>query len=479
MRQRRLAALAVGAIVLSVLAFSIATRRQLGRIGGLTDEWIMLGANLAVHGTLGLERDPWLLRPPGYPAFLAVPLWLAGPPRVVTVRYLDAVEPLVAAWQAAALATAAALLLLWLARNLRLPQAAAAALVFALNPMSVALVGVMHYDVLHMLAIVAGLWLLERALDGWPTERLAVVLAGLAWGLATLVRPLTLLLPPFVFFAFALRRPRPSLGSALAATLLFCASMATAIAPWTARNYAVSGRLVPVNLQGWANLWGMTVRELPRDPDVYRWYGLREDLLDVQARVTGHREYSLAEYVANNAREEQVYREEALANLARQPGVFARNALGNLRALTLDVSTVLLPAFRRLQGGARLSVDWFAPGGVSRLGSQGLRQGFRALVLALTALAVAGLLVAAAVRSGPAWPTAWVVLCILAAHVVTHMEFTYYYVKLPLLVPLAFTGAARIGRRPVAFGRGRVVIADLLAVALAMSAVALTIALLW
>ena len=51
------------------------------------------GANLAVHGTIGLENEPWLLRPPGYPAFIAVPLLVAGPPRVITDAYLERAAP--------------------------------------------------------------------------------------------------------------------------------------------------------------------------------------------------------------------------------------------------------------------------------------------------------------------------------------------------------------------------------------------------
>ena len=471
----RLPALVLAGLVLAGVAASLGTKRQLGFLGGLTDEWVMLGANLAVHGTIGLENEPWLLRPPGYPAFVAVPLLLAGPPRVVTMDYLGRVEGLVAVAQGLALASTAVLLFLWLGQKMRPALAFAAAVTLALNPLSLVLVGLLQYGTLHVLGIVAGLWALDHAAGTGVGRRRPLFVAGLAWGLVTLVRPVTLLLPPFVWLSIARRRKHPRLLEATLGAAVFTAGMALAIAPWTARNFLVSGRFIPVNLQGRANVWGATLRVLPVDPDSYRWQALGPDILRVSSRVTGRPTYDLLTYVRLNAEFEEAYGREALENLRRQPGVFVANGARTLRTLLLDTSTVLLPAFRVAQRpGGTIRAEWFDPGRGVDWGEPALRAGVRALSLVLTGLAALGAWRALRDRTGWLWVTCAVAACFLAAHAVTHMEMTYYYAKLPFLVALGFGGLASLpSRRVCILGHGFEA-ADIAGAALAIAAAFLT-----
>ena len=444
---RRALALFLGLLVLSCAGFSVENRRQLGLLGGVTDEWIVLGANLAAHGTLGLGDEPWLLRPPGYPAFLAVPMLVAGPPRVVTRAYLERVEGLVSVTQAAALALASVLLFLWLAQTVPLPQAVAAAVFLGLNPMSVALVGVMQYQILHVLLLVAAMWTLDRAVTAPPRPG-PFALAGLAWGLATLVRPVTLLLPPFVLLLVALRRPRPRMRSVAVATAIFCLGMACAIAPWTARNWMVSGRLVPVNLQGWANAWAMSLRPLPADPDSYRWFELGDELLRVQRQVTGEPQYDLLTYVRHNAELEAAFRSEFLDNLRRRPAVYLGNVARSLRSLLCDTSTVLLRAFRYVQGTNKpILQTWFAAGRGPGFGSSGLAHAFAVLTGTLGLLTALGAILAFRSRESPLLTATLVAACLLTAHALTHLEFTYFYVQIPFLACLGFAALGRLRPR--------------------------------
>ncbi|MCG6926724.1 MAG: hypothetical protein LJF30_15615 [Acidobacteria bacterium] len=472
--KRRGRALALAFLVLAFSAFSLSQRRQLGLLGGLTDEWDILGANLAVHGTIGLEDEPWLLRPPGYPAFIAVPLLIAGPPRVVTVAYVDRAAPLVYSAQAVALAAASVLLFLWLAQSVPWPQAFAAGLVLGANPLSLTLVGLRQYAVVHILALVSGLWALDHATSRWPGRRLPMVGAGIVWGLVTLVRPVTLLLPPFVFALLLLRRPRSSFRSAGAATAIFCLGMVATIGPWTARNWAVSGRFVPVNLQGWANVWAATLRPLPVQPDSYRWFAIGSDILRVHRLVSGQPEYDLLTYVKFNAETEQAYRREALANLRRQPMVYLGNVARSFRSLMLDTNTVYLRLFRYLQTtDVAVQQTWFEAGRQPRLGSVRLGRAFALLSGALGALSVVGILSALRSRKGPLLTTTLVAACFLVVHSIAHMEFTYLYVKLPFLAVLAFVplGLPRTSSEvPGRLARA----ADLLTTALAVSSVVLT-----
>src|SRR5512141_179759 len=110
----RTAALGVFVLALLVSFASLSLRRQLGYLGGLTDEWHPLGANLAVYGVLGLEHEPWVLRPPGYPAFVAALLLAANPPATASLEWVTRTRPLVFAGNALLLAAAAGLLCLWL-----------------------------------------------------------------------------------------------------------------------------------------------------------------------------------------------------------------------------------------------------------------------------------------------------------------------------------------------------------------------------
>ena len=68
-RSLRRPALLLLLIALLPAAFSLGTKRQLFALGGLTDNWIYLGANLRVNGVLGEDTLPIVLRAPGYPLF--------------------------------------------------------------------------------------------------------------------------------------------------------------------------------------------------------------------------------------------------------------------------------------------------------------------------------------------------------------------------------------------------------------------------
>lgn len=128
--------------------------------------------------------------------------------------YLERAARIVYWSNAVLLAAAASLLFIWLSDCFRRGVALVAGLLFGLNPYSVILAGVLHYSILHLLAVIAGCYLLHRAMrreDGRPSW--ALLAAGIAWGLATLIRPMTVILPPFVFGALLLRSGSPGSGA--------------------------------------------------------------------------------------------------------------------------------------------------------------------------------------------------------------------------------------------------------------------------
>ena len=74
------------------------------------------------------------------------------------------------------LAASACLLCAWLHERIGSALALLAALMFGLNPYSVILTGLLHYDILHIFLLIAGSWTLHRALVEARPARL--LLAG-------------------------------------------------------------------------------------------------------------------------------------------------------------------------------------------------------------------------------------------------------------------------------------------------------------
>ncbi len=451
--RRRLAALLVCLATIGVSAFSVTSRRQLGTLGGLTDEWHPLGANLAVYGVLGMEKEPWILRPPGYPAFVALLLRASGPPPASTWAWRLQSRPLVYAAQAVLLAATATLLFLWLSSWMRLEIALAGALLFGVNPLVLAWIGLLHYTTLHLLGLVAGMWALQWALRE-PVRQARLAAAGVLLGLVTLVRPVTLPLPLFVLAALALARPGSWLQAARGAAV-FALGTAAAVLPWTARNYVVSGRVVPVNLQAGVVFWAATEKPLPWDPDRYVWFDLAEGLLRVHTRVTGMEQYDILTFVHRLPELEAEYRREAFLNLRRDPSVYARNVARVVWAMAGQTSTALPRAFLRVRGDSSVEgprAAWFGQES-AQLGSPGLALALRLLFGALTLLAAVGAVLGIRARDAALLGPAALLACVTAAHAATHLDLLHHYVRLPFLVVLAFYAldrAARAGGAAVA-----------------------------
>src|SRR5436190_535622 len=136
--RRTILALLVGLASLSISLGSLGRNQPLSHLGGLADEWLYLGANLAIHHTLGLDREPMVSRPPGYPAFVAAALWLSGPlPAQHDQRLEQPFARVVYTAQALTLAATAVLMLFWLSRGMRESVAVLGALWFGCYAYSV------------------------------------------------------------------------------------------------------------------------------------------------------------------------------------------------------------------------------------------------------------------------------------------------------------------------------------------------------
>jgi hypothetical protein len=442
---RRPIALGICLLTLAVAGFSFTARRPLGSLGGLCDEWHVLGVNWAVYGTLGIESEPWIFRPPGYPAFIALTLRLAGPPKVATAAYLVRAEGAVYAAQSLALAAAAGALFLWLSGWLRPTLAATGAIVFALNPLSVVSVGLLNYTVLHLLGLVLGTIALDRV-AARAARPAAVVLTGVLWGLVTLVRPITLPLPLAALFLFRYRLPR-RWGEAARATALFALGMGIAILPWTLRNYAVSGRFVPVNLQSGFALWASTVKPLPWDPDHYTWFEIDAERQAIHTRITGEKGYDLATFVRHLPELEAAHRAEALANLREKPLVYARNVVRGLTLLVAGTPASLVRAYVHLQSTRGYpSSEWFLRGRRAPFGHVALGYAVKLFFGVLLALAAVSVVVGPGAGRRVLLAPAVVAACVGLAHGLTYTDIMYLYLRLPFLAIFGLAGVDGLAR---------------------------------
>jgi hypothetical protein len=462
---------------------SVLTRPQLGTMGGVTDEYFALGAKLWVNGTLGPSAgQPSALRAPGYPALVAALLHLTlGDPASVDVAHMTVRGHLaVGLVQAIVLAGAAVLLFLWLSARVDAIIAASLAVVFGAGPYSLVAVGTLHYGLVHMAFMVAGCWLLDRALAVPSPARLA--LAGAVWGLAGLVRPVTLLLPAFVLLALLWQRVPPL--QAARRTALLGAAMASVLLPWTVRNYHVTHRLVPVTDNNWVTLWGQTVRPLDRDPNRYVWFDLyTADLMPVMARVTGSTGFDYEQYVERLGEIEDVFRAEALANLKRQPLVYASNVVHTAASLLTEPTPILLSAFRQVKldaaslqgphGTVLVPQTWFQRGAPQPTLPPLMLLLSNLAVLVLLGLAGAGAVVALRRPDPPGLALLTVGGCVLATHALVFMHLMHYYVRWPIASALAALALQALAER----GAGAKVMARGVAGTLAVLAVAVSAAL--
>ena len=221
------------AVALTVLALVLRVAFLTGAempdpVRGDIREYWFYAWNLVEHGVFSLAppadvapaRDAW--RSPGYPAFLALCLWLAGAP-----------EPAVALaqWLQVLVGTALVPLTIVLGRRWLAPGwALAAGAAVAVWPHLVVFASTLLSETLFAFALLVAAWLVARAQVA-DDARFAGG-AGACAGLATLVNPLLLLFPPVVAAVLGVRGQRR-------VALAYLLGFAVVTGAWAARDATV------------------------------------------------------------------------------------------------------------------------------------------------------------------------------------------------------------------------------------------------
>lgn len=427
---------------------------------GAFEEHFAIGQRLYRTASLAGENDPGVLRPPGYPAFVAATLHLRD--ALAAARGLDPAraapdEGAVLLGQCLLVAAAATAIFAFAVSVLPPFEAACVGLALACGPIVIALAGLLSYPLLHLLGVAVASAQLAHAARVPGEKRLTVLLSGVSWGVVTLIRPVTLILPPFVFLLARLRRGGAARPAALFA-LLFTLGMAIPILPFAVRNYGITGRLVPVNVQGGFALWATTAARPKQGEEFLSWPQLwGERGFRIYRQVTGDAEYDLATFSTHVVELEEAFRRQAFRNLRRQPSVYLQNVADNLRRFCGAAMARWPVSFADLNyrptSRARALVDAYS--------------------LALLLLALPGLLLGLWRRDAAAWTVLLVFVALAMAHAITFLNDRYTYVKLPLLAMGLALGLAALGDRSIALWGAHVrprVAAVLAATALAGSA---------
>ena len=138
--------------------------------------------------------------------------------------------------------------ILWFGRKVAADEMAArlALLAYALYPNHIAYSGTAATELVYTaLLMTAFMLMLSGRKQAWP-----LVLSGLLFGVATLVKPQTLAFPLGAVIVTAVVYRSWGWGSAVRATLIVYLALLMTVAPWTYRNYEVFGEPVFVSTNG-------------------------------------------------------------------------------------------------------------------------------------------------------------------------------------------------------------------------------------
>ncbi len=296
---RRLVAALLLALILRVVAALAFDGRTIS-----SDEvhWQRMAEYLWRGGLLSAEAG--FFRPPLYPLAMSMVYEVFGN-EPLAVRLLQAAASAAVCWVPYALARAACG-----------PMAGlCAALLAACYPLFVFFSGVLMAETLLLGCVAAALWQVQRLLMQ-PGLARAVGL-GMTLGMGALCKPVILAWLPFLAAILWVKIALPISSklihlAVLAAALVFC------VAPWTLRNFQVSGRVVPISTNVGINLLvGHEKDAMGSYRDGADYWGMMEEISDFEA---------------DPVRRDAVVAERMFARIAADP----------LRALRLAAKKVVL-----------------------------------------------------------------------------------------------------------------------------------------
>ncbi len=363
-------------------------------------------ANIVVHGVYGfLPTVPsayWAVGPAG---IYAAAYMVFGVGSAVGVVVVNLISALAAVWLVHDLGRR------WFGET----EGRVAALAMALWPLGIQFTTVLASE-LHFIALTLA------GIAAWDRVRgrvgvLWLVAAGLAFGAATYVRPIALLIPAALAVAALLRAPRGALPAVLKAAVATAIIFAV-VAPWSARNERILGERVFLSTNFWPNFW------MGNHP------GTNGEYADLPAEVGEMGEIERSDHL----------RDLSLEGLRADPGAFVWRTLWKA-ALLHERETI--------------GVAWNEAGITALAGSTGATA-----LKALSTLYWYGVLLAGAlgavvlVRRAGWWsgllsPPVWLWLYLIGVHAVIVIGDRYHMPSYPFIAILAGVSVASLVSRRV------------------------------
>jgi hypothetical protein len=278
------------------------------------------------------------------------------------------------------------------------------------------------------MTVLAGL-LLVRVFASDTISLRRAILAGIAVGLVTLVRPLTLVLPPFLALAMILQVGKAKSSRAWLAWAVFSLSMAVIIAPRTWSNYTRTGRFVPVNALFYSQLWPMF--EVPIHPtsENYPWIALVLNRLPpIVKKAIGPANFAEeGDGMTHPFIMEKICHDRIRELIRTQPGVYFSNLAHNVLFFATGDSRLRIKAFVFCQYQDRYvhPITW----------ATGFFIGSSAL---FHMCGMVGLALGLWRRDPTVTILASLFICLWVVHSMVYLDYRYLYVELPFM--LWFTG---------------------------------------
>ena len=425
-------------------SYSLHAKKQLGFMDNMAEEYMLLGVNLHLTGKYEIEKNKdYFFRPPGYPYFIhfALILYDKAPKKDQRFSSKEELDKAVRGindhiyFVQNILFSLTVLFIFGITLHFLKPTLAFfISLMFGCNPYFLILIGLLHYEILHIFLLLLGTFLLINGFNKKPWGYAWLIFSGLCFGLATLVRPITLIFPVFVFLGLLIAENKKFIPATIKA-LVFAFCMMVVIAPYSWRNYQLSNAFIPVNAQSGIALWSATVKTLPIQPNYYRWWDLwYTEGMFIYQNVAGNEElnaYSLARY---NLELEKEFKKEAYANLKKQPYIYINNVMMNFLTINLHVNSVFLKIFDYIQSpGNKFHKAFLASGNDQTFHKDWQSNLFTFLFIILTICAGAGFYLGIKNKDLSIFPVLAIHLCVTIAHSITYMDIMYYYVKMPFL----------------------------------------------
>jgi len=294
--------------------------------GGDSHQYHVLATNLLDRGIFSLQTsppyEPDIFRTPGYPLFMAAIYGISGH----SLLALAVVQVLLAA--------CTTVLLAGLAYRLRRSRAVAitAAVIWAITPIRALFSGMIAPETLFTSLLILILYCLIQPNDSSRWWHAA--LAGLAYGLAVLTRPIGIILIPILILVLLWQHPPRQWLRTLVAAIL---AVGLVLMPWLVRNYRLYRRITLSSIGGFNLLFYTTASVIAHEAGV--------SFLDGQELVGSYYQDYLQRHpeIHNPAEQSQAMMAVAIEIILKRPIAFAwYNLLHSLYGMAPGVSTAIV-----------------------------------------------------------------------------------------------------------------------------------------